>query len=291
MSDQAEELRRVMSSQTTVDSGHQGGRVVAVVSGKGGVGKSNFCVNFALGLAQAGSHPVILDADMGFANVEVLLGIQPKYTLLDLLAGKEIWDVVQQSPIGVPFISAGTGIASLHTLDVGEMETLAAQMRKLQERYDVVLIDSGAGTGGHLGYLVSAADEVMLVTTPEPTAIADAYALLKVLRFGTGLPPTKMVVNRTRSFAEGRITADKLRLATERFLQTKLQTLGYVLEDDAVSESVMRQQVVLRAFPKSSSAQCIRQLVHNYLNGETVSVKRGIAGFIERWMQRMRTGG
>lgn len=295
MKDQAEELRKVMQAidpvQVISKANEPSGRVVAVVSGKGGVGKSNFCVNFALGLAQAGNRPVILDADMGFANVEVLLGVQPKYSLSDLFQGKEIWDIVQQSPIGVPFISAGTGIASLHMLNTQEMDLLAAEMRKLQERYDVILIDSGAGNGGHLGYLLSAADELVLVTTPEPTAIADAYALLKMLRFGPGLPPTKLVVNRTRSFSEGRLTAEKLSLAADKFLQAKLNTLGYVLEDDSVAQSVMRQQVLLRAYPKSSSAQCIRQLVHNYRNTESVPVRRGIGGFIERWLQRLRNGG
>lgn len=295
MSDQAEELRKAMQAQGPIkvytESATQSTRVVAVVSGKGGVGKSNFCVNFAFGLAQAGSRPVILDADMGFANVEVLLGVQPQYTLLNLLEGKEIWDVVQQSPIGVPFISAGTGIANLHTLTNGEMDLLAEQLKRLHERFDVVLIDSGGGTGGYLGYLLSSADELVLVTTPEPTSIADAYALLKMLRFGPGLPPTKLVVNRTRTFSEGRLTAEKLRLAAERFLQTKLGTLGYVLEDGSVSESVMRQQVLLRTYPKSSSAQCIRQLVHNYLNVETTQVKQGITGFIERWLRRLRHGG
>lgn len=297
MRDQAESLRQVMQEEvnrltvSTQVQDHQTSRVIAVASGKGGVGKSNFCVNFAAGLAQAGLHPVILDADMGFANIEVLLGVQPKYTLLDLLVGQDIADVVQDSPAGISFISAGTGLSMAHSLTALEMNRLAAQMQKLQDRFDVVLLDIGGGYGGNLGYLLGAVDELILVMTPEPTAIADAYALLKMLRLGPGLSPTKLVVNRVHSFAEGRLAADKIRLAVERFLDCKIDVLGYVLEDESVPDAVMRQQLLLHLHPDSVSAQCIRQLVHNYLHVDPKPVKRGITGFLERWLQRLRAGG
>ena len=296
MKDQAESLRRVMEEQAHVRALLQPGdnlpssRVVAIASGKGGVGKSNFCVNLALGLVQAGRRPVILDADMGFANIELLLGVQPKYTLLDLLAGKDIWDVVQESPVGVPFISAGNGLAMSHSLTVAEMNRLAVEMQKLQERFDLVLLDIGGGNGGNLGYLLAEVDELIVVTTPEPTSIADAYALLKMLRFGSGLSPTRLVINRVHSFSEARVAADKLRLAVERFLDTKIEILGYILEDSSVPDAVMRQKVLLSLHPGSPSAQCIRQLVHNYLNVD-VPLRSGFGGFLERWLLRLRAGG
>ncbi len=295
MTDQAETLRSLMHEHRSaieqvpaaVGQAHRPRRVVAVASGKGGVGKSNFCINFGLALQQVGTQPVVLDADMGFADVELLLGVQPRNTIFDVLSGKDVFDVIEVSSGGLHFLSSGNGlnVAPLTQEDVGR---LSAHMDRLFERYDVVLIDAGAGDGGQLGYLLAEVDDLLLVTTPEPTAIADAYALVKMLSVRGQLPPVKIVVNKVPNFGEGRQAADKLKLAAQRFLGVELSVLGYVVEDAAVARAVMRQQALVQAFPTSPAARCMRQIVQNYTRSAQPPSRQGGTRVWERWLQRLR---
>lgn len=288
MNDQAEILRQRM--HTARDSeGQSTSRVIAVSSGKGGVGKSNFCINFALGLRERGRRPIVIDADVGFANVEVLLGVRAERTIVDVSDGLDIFDALQSGPSGLPFLSAGNGLIDIHGLSSTQMNRLAAELMRLQDAFDVVLIDTGAGLGVNIERLLSAADDLILVTTPEPTAIADAYALLKRLVVHHGLPSTDIVVNRAPSFVDGRLAAEKLRSVAERFLGRSVGVLGYILEDEAVGNAVMKQQALLTSFPGSSSARCIRQIVQNYLRLELPKPKHGWVGFFERMVRSIRS--
>ncbi|WP_188880422.1 MinD/ParA family protein [Alicyclobacillus cellulosilyticus] len=267
-----------------------GPRVIAVASGKGGVGKSNFCVNFALGLMQAGLRPIVVDADLGFANVEVLLGARPKYSLYDVVEGMDILSAVQVSSSGLPFLSGGNGVFDIHSLSEEQVARLLQEMRKLQDAFDVLLLDAGSGLGANLGRLLSAADELILVTTPEPTAITDAYALLKSLSAHGHVPHTRIVVNRATQFTEGRQAAEKVRLVAERFLSLRIDVLGFILEDPHVPQAVRKQEAFLRSFPTSPAARCVRQLVHNYLRLDTAEPPQGFVGFIERVFRRFMPG-
>ncbi len=282
--DQAEHLRTLMH-EVRAERANYPHRVVAVASGKGGVGKSNFCVNFALGLQAHRHAPVVLDADIGFANVDVLLGERPKHSLSDVLEGLSIWQIVQSSHIGLPYLSGGSGLTDIHDLTGSQMERLLRELVRLEERFDTVIIDSGAGHGTNSGRILSAADELVLLTTPEPTAIADAYSLLKLLKSKGELPPTRLVVNRAASILEGKAAGEKLRMVTERFLGVDLSVLGYVLEDDAVADAVMKQQALLTLHPDSKAARCFDQLVRNYLQLETKAPGR-ISKFLERLFHR-----
>ncbi|MCL6594453.1 MAG: MinD/ParA family protein, partial [Alicyclobacillus sp.] len=262
--------------------------VLATASGKGGVGKTNFCVNFALGLQRRGFQPVVIDADLGFADVEVLLGVRPRRTIVDVIEGTEIWDALEFGAHGLPFLSAGNGLLDLHDLTPWQMDRLLEQVGQLHERFDVVLLDCGAGMGANFGRMLAAVDDLVVVTTPEPTAIADAYALLKMLVVRGCLPETRLVINRVRNLAEGRETAEKLRLVANRFLDAKVDVLGFVLEDHTVARAVMEQRALLQAYPHSPAARCFDQLVHNYLRVETVQPSRGLGGFFERLLRRVR---
>ncbi|MCL6442012.1 MAG: MinD/ParA family protein [Alicyclobacillus sp.] len=293
MQDQAAMLRQRLAPQP--DSRNAGDipgshRVIAVASGKGGVGKSNFCVNFAIGLRQAGLRPIVIDADIGFANIEVLLGVRPTRTIADVLSGLDIWDVVQESASGVSFLSAGNGLMDIHALSSEQMDRLLSELHKLQELYDTIIIDSGAGLGGNLSRLIGAADDLILMTTPEPTALTDAYALIKQLAARNRLPCTQILVNRVSTLVDGKLAADKLRMVVEHFLAIQLSVLGYVLEDDSVSRAVMLQTALLTAFPNSPAARCITQLVHNYLNLDVASERRGFSKFLERLKRAVRYG-
>lgn len=267
-----------------------GGTVIAITSGKGGVGKSNFCINFAIGLKELGHRPVVIDADVGFADIEVLLGIHPTHTIVDVVQGMSIWDALSYDSNGLAFLAASTSLTDIHDLGQEEMLRLMTEMEKLHEQFDVVLIDSGAGMGRNIGKLLSAADEVFLVTTPEPTAIADAYAVMKMLAVRGTVPPTRMVVNRVSNFVAGRETAEKLQLVASRFLDVEVGVLGYILEDSTVSKAVMQQSALLFGFPDSVASRCIRQLVRNYLRVEPPREKSGISRFFERLLGRRRYG-
>jgi flagellar biosynthesis protein FlhG len=292
MTDQAENLRSLMNHSGSVDNPSLAQpRVVAVASGKGGVGKSNFCVNFALGLQQEHQHPVVLDVDVGFADVELLLGTRPLRTIVDVLQGMSIWEALEYHSSGLPFLSAGNGLLQLDEMTSSHMDLLFDQMKQLQDKHNVVILDCGAGLGGNQGRLLSAADDLIIITTPEPTSLADAYALLKMLVTRAALPPTKIVVNRVRNFVEGRETAEKLQMVADRFLDAKLSVLGYILEDSAVSAAVRQQEAFLALHPHSPAARCMTQLVQNYLRTEPRVPRRGIVGFLEKMFGKGRSGG
>ncbi|CAM3903799.1 MinD/ParA family protein [Alicyclobacillus pomorum] len=284
MVDQAENLRALMSKQS-VDE-RRSHRVVAIASGKGGVGKSNFCVNFALGLQRAGYRPIVIDADVGFADIEVLLGIRPRKNIVDVIEGLPIWEALEYDASGLPFLSASNGLLNIHDLSAEQVERLMEELKKLQDKYDIVLIDSGAGLGQNLIRLLAAADDLVLVTTPEPTAIADCYALLKKLVARGEVPFTRMVVNRVKNLSEGKLTADKLRAVAHRFLDVELGVLGYLLEDSAVQSAVKRQEALLSAFPTSPASRCIEQTVRNFMNKQPTHPRKGLAGFVERLLRR-----
>ncbi|WP_051662906.1 MinD/ParA family protein [Alicyclobacillus macrosporangiidus] len=264
--------------------------VVAVASGKGGVGKTHFCVNFALGLMQHHIRPIVIDADVGFADVEVMLGVRPKRTLVDVLEGLSVLEAIEYAPGGLPFLSAGSGLVDLHDLTGDQMARLVGQVSLLQERFDIVLMDCGSGMGPNFERLLSAVDDLIVITTPEPTALADAYALLKLLTLRGALPPVRLVVNRAESFVQGRLTAEKLRLVADRFLDAPVGVLGYVLEDDAVPHAVMQQTALMTAFPQSAAARCYQQLVHNYLRIDPAPQRGGLSGFLIRVWERLRHG-
>ncbi|MCL6453465.1 MAG: MinD/ParA family protein [Alicyclobacillus sp.] len=285
MGDQAQRLReRVLQARA---EHAEGPRVIAVSSGKGGVGKSNICINFALCLRQHGQRVLVLDADVGFADVEVLLGVHPPHTLVDVMNGLSIWDAVAEDKSGLPFLSAGSGITDIHALHPAQISRMFAELTLLHEQYDVVLIDCGAGFGENVARLLSAADDIFLVTTPEPTAIADAYALMKMLSVRGRVPRTRLIVNRVPSFVVGRETAEKLQLVVSRFLDCELGVLGYILEDATVARCVMNQVALAAAYPESSATRCVRQLVHNYVTDSSAAPERGMRWFLQRLFQRV----
>lgn len=290
MNDQAQGLREKMQfvSSHMEKENNKGSRVIAVASGKGGVGKSNFCVNFALALSSVGFCPIVIDTDVGFANVEVLLGTSPAHTILDILNGVNIWEVIQHSPWGLSFLSAGQGLTDIHSLANEDIEQLVVALAELQDRYDVILLDSGAGMGSHAGRLVAAADELIMVTTPEPTSITDAYAFLKMLVSRGILPETHLIVNRARDIADARAAGVKLQMVTERFLQLQTDILGFILEDDAVVRSVMRQQPLYHTYPNSRASRCFSQVVKNFSSSvsKPVGNNQGLRGFFSRLLKR-----
>ena len=239
VSDQARELRRIVElhRQETRNSGNL--RTIAVLSGKGGVGKSNFSVNLACALAEQGRRVILLDADLGLANVDMLCGITAKYNLANLIDGSRgLDDILVQFSHNVWVLPGGSGIRELADLDESHLEALIEELGKLEDRADILLIDTGAGI--HRGVLTfaMAADTAILITTPEPTSIRDAYGVLKALTTapaGGGLKnDIAFVVNMANSETEGQEVANRIRMAANQFLGISVNYMGCILKDDLV---------------------------------------------------------
>ncbi|MGN0151371.1 MAG: MinD/ParA family protein [Wujia sp.] len=278
--DQATRLREMVNEKPEVSNA----RVIAVTSGKGGVGKTSISVNLAIEIAKMGKKVVVFDADFGLANVEVMLGIRPKYNLLDLIHGqKDIKDIITRGPNDIGFISGGSGVAELAALDNQKIRTLISGLAKLDQMYDVVIIDTGAGITDSVMEFVMVSPEVLLVVTPEPTSITDAYSLLKVLRKKEDFNPLyktiNVVSNRVNSQEEGTEIYNKINTVSSRFLNTKLQFLGAVMQDRNASLAIIEQKPVVMAYPSSPAAKGLSTLAYRLMNEERETFKKrdGIA--------------
>uniref|UniRef100_UPI000594050D MinD/ParA family protein n=1 Tax=Gorillibacterium massiliense TaxID=1280390 RepID=UPI000594050D len=248
MSDQAQKLRSLMDGMEAADLQQPPAalakttRIVTVTSGKGGVGKSNFTLNFALALQKTGKQVLIFDADIGLANIDVLMGANPAFSLYHLLKKeKTIWEIIQTGPGGLQFIAGGSGFTDLLRLTDQELNDFAEQIGQLNGHVDYIIFDTGAGLSKETMKFIMAAHETIVVTTPEPTSITDAYAVIKMVHKEEPDVTFRLVVNRVTDNREGRITADKIRLVAQKFLDLNIPLLGYVADDDTVSRSVKRQ--------------------------------------------------
>ena len=281
--DQAEGLRNIIKQQNQRIVGQS--RVITVTSGKGGVGKSNVAINLALQFRKMGKSVIILDADFGLANIEVMFGVIPEYNLADLIfKGKEIKDIINKGPEDVGFISGGSGIAKLVNLDSDQIKRLVYKLSELERLADVIIIDTGAGISQSVLEFVAASPEVVLVATPEPTSVTDSYALLKALNIFNGFnrEDTKIhiLANRVANYNDGKNLYDKLNIVVSRFLGINLEFLGIVPLDSNVSKAVMKQKPVSMAFPNSPATKAFEEAAAKLMNVEAAnSNKSGIGRF------------
>ncbi|MGG3466006.1 MinD/ParA family protein [Neobacillus pocheonensis] len=281
--DQAQKLRELY--QRLLDNNNEKTtKVVSITSGKGGVGKSNFALNFALGLIESGQKVVLIDLDIGMANLDVLLGMTVKFNLIDMVNQKKsIWDVIEKGPNGLELLSGGNGFSEILHLSDDDTNYLFKELEKLHGYADVVLIDTGAGLSKESQRCHLAADEIILVTTPEPTAITDAYSVIKILHHQVPNLHFKLVVNRVENSKEGIAIANRVRTVTKQFLKKEIEILGFIPNDSIVFQSVMEQAPFSLKYPKSQAAKWIRDIVNIYLNVNHKSAQfTGIKGFIQK---------
>ncbi|WP_027090853.1 MinD/ParA family protein [Cohnella thermotolerans] len=285
MHDQAQALRHLVLSRNRPPSRQT--RIVTVTSGKGGVGKSNFSLNFAIALQRRGYSVLLFDADMGMANIDVLLGIPAQYNLLHLLRReKTIWEIIQTGPGGLQFIAGGSGFKDLVRLSEEELEYFADQIGKLHGHVDFLLFDTGAGLTKETLRFIVAAQETIVVTTPEPTSITDAYALIKMVKTMGHNVDFRLVVNRTSDDREGQQTADNIRQVVGKYLGLDLPLLGFVPDDALVSKAVKRQTALAIAYPDSPACRGIERIASRFLSEETVRETGGVRTFLQR-MRRL----
>jgi len=287
MKDQAEMLRRIVNMKTGNQisdfQAEKKARVITVTSGKGGVGKTNITVNLALALSRMGLKVAILDVDFGLANIDVLLGIVPKYTLLDLIhEEKSIFEVLTDGPDNIKFLSGGSGVEELIRLDRKKLRKFINNIGLLDKLFDVIIIDTGAGLSQNVMSFIMAADEVLLVTTPEPTAITDAYALVKMVSRQDRKKKINILVNKAESIKEANDIANKLCVVSEKFLSFKLLKLGYILYDENVTKSVKIQKPFSMVNPKCQAAKNITEIAEKLFLDKPRDETDGAKGFISK---------
>ena len=270
MMDQASSLRMMVSDSQEKPSA----RVITVTSGKGGVGKSSISLNLAICLSRMGQRVVLLDADFGLANIEVMLGVRPKANLADLMfRGSDLKDIIMDGPEGIKFISGGSGIQELARMNREQCLYLTKKLVELDELADVIVIDTGAGISDSVLEFVASSNEVLLVATPEPTSITDAYALLKALNrkseFSKSSTTIKMVANRVKNDEEGKnVLYENMKNVVNRFLNISLEYLGSIPQDELVSKAVMKQLPVTISAPNSGASKAIETMAKELL-GDT----------------------
>lgn len=281
MNDQAEALRHLVHTKSSESA--KTTRIITITSGKGGVGKSNFSLNFAMALQKRGFSVLVFDADISFANIDVLLGTPAQYNLIHLLKGeKSIWEIIQTGPNGLQFIAGGSGFKDLVRLSDQELEYFAQQIGKLNGHFDFIIFDTGAGLSKETVRFITAADETIVVTTPEPTSITDAYALIKMIKTMGHDITFRLIVNRVADDREGQQTSENMRQVASKYLGIDLPVLGYIPDDSNVTKAVKRQTPLTVAFPDSVATRGIDRIASSFLSERTVQPERGISSFLNR---------
>lgn len=267
--DQAQNLRKYVNRSHVTPTEDitisNDAKIITISSGKGGVGKTNFSVNLAIALAKLGRRVSLIDADLGLANVDVLMDLVPKYNLNHFIRmEKTIEDIIIEGPYGLNIISGGSGLLEMANLNKDNLKRLIDGLQILNERSDYIIIDTGAGLSDSVISFVEAAHDVILIVTPDPTSITDAYALIKnIHQMEKNL---KIVVNRVDSNKEGYEVFNKIHLAAKRFLNSEIKHLGFIYEDSSVKKSVNLQTPVIIAFPNSLASKGIEMIAYNIEN-------------------------
>ena len=279
MVDQAEDLKKMMKSFNSSDpikgyGANRKTRVITVTSGKGGVGKSNLAINLGIAYAQLGKRVVVMDCDLGLANVNVLLGIIPTYNLFHLIKKqKTMKDIIIDTKYGIQIVAGASGFSKIANLTDSERDVFISELDTLSYA-DILIIDTGAGVGQNVLSFIVASDEVIIVTNPEPTAITDAYGIIKIIATEINNPALelRLIVNRATSVNEGRKVAERIINIANQFLNVKVDNLGYIFEDVSIPQSVRKQVPFIVNDPKSKASTCLKHIVSRL---EGVDYKEG----------------
>lgn len=291
--DQADTLRQLAGSvnMTRRDAGLYAGRinsrndirVISVTSGKGGVGKSNVVVNLAVTLANMGKKVLVIDADLGIGNIDILLGLRPQFTMNHVLSGeKRLDEIIITGPGGIKVVPAGLGVQEYTSLGTPERLKLLDELDRLEEDFDVFIIDTEAGISENVTYFNVAAREILVVVSPEPTSITDVYALIKLLSTRYGERHFKVLVNMARDQKEAINVFEKLFNVSDRFLNISLDYMGCVLRDDLVGESVRRQKPVCQLYPNAKASRGFTALARKIMASGGENRLKGNIQFFSR---------
>ena len=276
MENQLSKLKELVNNQR---------KIITITSGKGGVGKSNFVANTALALRKLGKTVAIFDADLSLGNVDVLYGIRPRFNLMHFLAGeKEFADIMVKGPDDVYIIPAASGVREMSNLSENDKNRLIYHMKMIEERFDIILVDTASGMSDNVMGFLFASEDIIVVTTPDPTAITDAYAMIKVLNAESPGIKLKLVVNMVNSRRDGAEVADKLNLVVRKFLDSSIEYFGYVFYDEKLKNAVREQMPVFLKYPQSLSSGCFKTIAEKIVKSGNKKVS-GKIGFFEKALQ------
>lgn len=281
MNDQAKNLRRMLDmANEELKATH----VLAVVSGKGGVGKSNFSLNFAIELIKIGKKAIVFDLDIGMANVDILMGISSKYTILDMIENElSIWDIIEEGPEKLSFIAGGSGLNSMFQLNPQKVLRFTQQLELINGKYDYIIFDMGAGVSKNGLQFVLSANEVIVVSTPEPTSVTDAYAMLKHIQIKDRELPISLLINRADSISEGTKTFENLKLVTQQFLQKEVRLMGIIPNDPIVLKAVKAQIPFVLYAPDSKSTRAVKEIALEYTGEKRAEISPPFSMFIKKF--------
>ncbi len=295
MEDQASELRELMKNRGShiqvpiygKSNDNHKTRIIAVTSGKGGVGKTNISVNMAIGYAQIGKKVILIDGDLGMANVNILLGVAPKSNLLDVMNGRcKMKDILCDTEYGFKFVPGANGFSSIANLSEDELSNFSTEFMQLSDA-DIIIIDTGAGVAQNVLSLLVAADEIHVVTTAEPTSITDAYGIIKIIatEMMDNRPTLKILINRVHSATEGKRIAEQIISIALHYLNYEVEYLGFIYDDPTVSASVLRQKPFMIAQPNAKCSMCIRHMIGRIENTDVVQ-EEGFSRFFRKFKQK-----
>jgi flagellar biosynthesis protein FlhG len=284
MEDQAKRLREILANiRQKKEQGKA--KIITVTSGKGGVGKTSLTVNLALALAKIGKKTVIIDADFGFSNVNILLGANAAYDIGHVVRGeKNLQEVIEACFEGVQFISGGPGVAELMNIAPERLEDVLLQMESLERDVDYILFDTGAGMDGNILRLMDASDETLLVLTPEPTSITDAFVVLKTAAKLKEKPAVHLIVNKADSEKQALATSENFKQVVDKFLNYPTTLMGYVQSDELITKSVYELVPYVLKHPGSSASKQVKRIAEQIVRGGEICPKaRGFKLFLERF--------
>ena len=311
MEDQAEKLREIMrkkaenepsakdevqdeSAESLQEGEPQPGkkgknktRIITITSGKGGFGKTNVSVNLALAYARLGKKVVVMDADLGLANVNIMLNMVPKFNLYDMIRkGKTMKEIMVETEYGISIVAGALGISHVANLSDDERHNFIDELNTLSFA-DIIIIDTSAGVSSNVLDFVAAADDAIIITTPEPTAITDAYGVIKIIatEYDNLDMELKLVVNRVKGAAEAKRVADRMTNIASQFLNLKVDYLGFIYDDPVVSQSVLRQKPFMVMDPRSKASICVQHIVGKMEKSE-VKETGGFATMFKRLFKR-----
>lgn len=266
-------------------------RVIAITSGKGGVGKTTLTTNLAVAFAKAGQKVVVIDTDLGTANMDVVLGLSPKYHLGHLVSGqKELLDIALPAPGGFMLIPGGSGLQELTQLSETQFTKVIGSFNQLDGMADIILLDTGAGISRDVSNFLLAADEMIIVTTPEPHAMTDAYAIIKVMHSLRATAKKRLIVNKVDGDLEAGIIASRLKRVVQQYLSEDLEFLGGVEEDKMISKSLKKQCPLLLLDAECGPAKSIRKIADKFIDLPPPAAPKGIGGFVRRLIDVFHPG-
>jgi len=262
--DQAANLRSIVKDKKVTNKiiNESNARIISITSGKGGVGKTSISVNMAATISREGKKVLVIDADLGLSNVEIMLGVTPSYTMRDVIKeGKSIEEIIINGPFNIDFISGGNGFLELAELSDIEREEILLKIQKIDELYDIIIIDTGAGISKNVTAFLEISDEVLVVTTSEPTALTDAYSIIKVLHECKIKQEIGLVINRVKNKNEYQQASDILINTAKKFLGENIKNIGYVYEDPNVRKTIYKKTPFVIYYPDSKASECVREII------------------------------